>query len=265
MNTKGGGFIMSILKSFVKDKLLVEAFDTRDNMGKCAGAEVGKKIIELLKQKEEINMIFVAAPSQNEFLQALISDKEIEWNRINAFHMDEYIGLNTNAPQGFGNFLRDRIFGRVPFKSTNYLNGNAEDLEKECEGYTDLLNRYPVDIVCMGIGENGHIAFNDPLVAFFNDDKLVKIVELDKKCRNQQVNDGCFDTINKVPTHALTLTIPTLMSGDYIFCMVPAKTKAEAVYNTINGDIAETCPATILRTHENAKLYLDRDSAKGIL
>ena len=117
----------------------------------------------------------------------------------------------------------------------------------------------------MGIGENGHIAFNDPLVAFFNDDKQVKIVELDEKCRNQQVNDGCFDSINKVPTHALTLTIPTLMAGDSVFCMVPAKTKAEAVFTALNGNITEACPASILRTHKNAKLYLDKDSAKGIL
>jgi glucosamine-6-phosphate deaminase len=179
--------------------------------------------------------------------------------------MDEYIGLDPEAPQGFGNFLRDRIFAKVNFKSVNYLNGNAKDVEAECERYAALLEKYPADIVCMGIGENGHIAFNDPHVAFFNDTRLVKVVELDLKCRNQQVNDGCFSSINKVPTHALTLTIPALTAADYVFCMVPARTKSEAVYNTVMGEITEKCPASILKLHDRAVLYTDTDSARMIL
>jgi glucosamine-6-phosphate deaminase len=117
----------------------------------------------------------------------------------------------------------------------------------------------------MGIGENGHIAFNDPHVAFFNDEKVIKEVELDFKCRNQQVNDGCFTSIDKVPTHALTLTIPTLTACDYIFCIVPAITKADAVYNTVKGEVTESCPASILQKHKNAVLYTDKDSASKIL
>lgn len=253
-----------MIKSFVKEKLKINVYETRKQMGVSATADVGAKIKELLKSREEINMIFAAAPSQNEFLESLINDKEIEWHRINAFHMDEYIGLAPDAPQGFGNFLRDRIFGKLPFKSLHYLKGNAEDREEECERYLKLLKSNPADIVCMGIGENGHIAFNDPHIALFNDDALVKIVELDQKCRQQQVNDGCFDTIDKVPTHAITLTIPALMSGKFIFCMVPAKTKAQAVFHTVKGDITEECPASILRTHENAVLYTDKESA-GLL
>lgn len=256
---------MNIIKELKAEKLQVKVYDSRKSMGAGAAKEAAELIKKLLKNKEEVNMIFAAAPSQNEFIASLIEDKEIEWNRINAFHMDEYIKLAADAPQGFGNFLKDRIFGKVPFKSVNYLNGNAEDIEEECKRYSDLLKTYPTDIVCMGIGENGHIAFNDPHVAFFNDEKLVKVVDLDQKCRNQQVNDGCFANIDEVPTHALTLTIPALMLPKYVFCIVPAKTKAEAVYNTVMGEIKEDCPASILKTHDSAVLYTDSDSASLIL
>jgi glucosamine-6-phosphate deaminase len=205
-------------------------------------------------------MIFAAAPSQNEFLAALVADKEIDFSRINAFHMDEYVGLSPDAPQGFGNFLRAAIFGKVPFKSVNYISP-AGDPEATCAAYAELLEKNPVDIVCMGIGENGHIAFNDPHVAFFNDEKAVKVVELDLKCRNQQVNDGCFESIDKVPTHALSITVPRLVSAPALFCIVPAKTKAWAVRETLNGSIDEHCPASILRIRDGATLYLDPDSA----
>lgn len=256
---------MSLVKEIQTDKLKVKVYDSRKSMGAKSANEAASKIKELLSQKDEINIIFAAAPSQNEFIASLIEDKDIEWNRINAFHMDEYVGLDPKAPQGFGNFLKDRIFGKVPFKSINYLNGNAEDIDAECARYSELLKKYPTDIVCMGIGENGHIAFNDPHVAFFNDEKMVKVVELDEKCRNQQVNDGCFESIDKVPTHALTLTIPTLTACKYIFCIVPGKTKTEAVTKTVNGPVAETCPASILRKHDSAILYTDIDSAKQII
>jgi len=256
---------MAIIKEFNSDKLKVKIYASRKTMGLEASEEAAAKIKELIAKKGEINMIFAAAPSQNEFLASLIADKEIKWEKINAFHMDEYIGLAADAPQGFGNFLRDRIFGKVSFKSVNYLNGNAADIEEECARYSKLLQENPTDIVCMGIGENGHIAFNDPHVAFFNDTKLVKAVELDDKCRNQQVNDGCFKSFDLVPTHALTLTIPALVAAKVVFCMVPAATKAEAVYNTVNGKISEVCPASILRTHDSATLYVDMDSGSKLL
>lgn len=256
---------MNIIKEMKADRLAVEIFNTRAEMGIRAAAEAAVKIKELLAERNEINIIFAAAPSQNEFLAALSHADGIDWRRINAFHMDEYVGLHPDAPQGFGNFLKERIFSKVPLKSVNYLNGNAPDIQAECTRYSNLLKSYPTDIVCMGIGENGHIAFNDPHVAFFNDDRLTKVVELDRQCRTQQVNDGCFDSIEKVPTHALTLTIPALMAGSHLFCMVPAKTKAEAVFKTVNGIITEACPASILRKHSNAKLYLDSDSASLLL
>lgn len=249
------------MKTLKKDLLTVNIYSTRDEMGKAAASDVKACILSLLEKKETINMIFAAAPSQNEVLAALANDSEIPWNRVNAFHMDEYIGLPADAPQGFGNFLKDHIFGIANFKSVNYINISAPDAEEECRRYSELLAKYPTDIVVMGIGENGHIAFNAPPVADFNDPKAVKPVQLDEICRNQQVNDGCFAHIDQVPKTAITLTVPTLTSGDHLFCIVPAATKAKAVKATVCGEIGEHCPATALRRHKSAVLYLDGDSS----
>lgn len=171
------------MKKFIKDKLTVKITGTRTEMGGTEGKDIADKIKELQKVKNEINIIFAAAPSQNETLAALAASEGIDWTKINAFHMDEYIGLDENAPQKFGNFLKNAIFEKLPFKSINYINGGAENTDAECERYTKRLESYPTDIVCMGIGENGHIAFNDPPVADFNDKKIMKIVILDEICR----------------------------------------------------------------------------------
>ena len=247
---------------FKMDKLQIKVFKNRILMGEAAENDIKAKIKELLLTKPEINMIFAAAPSQNDVLRSLVEDTEIEWNRINAYHMDEYIGLDKDAPQGFGNFLKAHIFGLVPFKSVNYIDITTADPDAEAERYGRLLEANSTDIVVMGIGENGHIAFNDPPVADFNDSRLVKPVKLDDICRRQQVNDGCFARIEDVPTHAMTLTVPTLVRAPYLFCIVPAPTKAKAVYETLNGSIDEHCPASILRLHDNAILYLDNESSK---
>ena len=249
------------MKALQKDLLAVRIFDTRAEMGPAAARDIKACILSLLETKETINMIFAAAPSQNEVLSALATDKEIPWNRVNAFHMDEYIGLPADAPQGFGNFLKAHIFGLADFRSVSYIDITAMDADKECERYAELLAKNPTDIVVMGIGENGHIAFNDPPVADFADPKAVKPVELDPICRNQQVNDGCFATLDDVPKTAITLTVPTLFAGDHLFCIVPAPTKAKAVRATLCDDIGEACPATILRRHKSAVLYLDGDSS----
>ena len=248
---------------FKIDDLDVEIFSDRLSMGQNAANDVSRKIQEILSQKEEINMIFAAAPSQNEFLQALSSDKSIEWERVNGFHMDEYVGLNIDSPQSFSFFLKEHIFGKAPFKNVFYLNGKASP-EEECKRYAALLSKTVIDIVCLGIGENGHVAFNDPHVADFNDSQMVKIVDLDNACRMQQVHDKCFSSINEVPEHALTLTIPTLIMATNMFCIVPGKTKSIAVKNTICCEISEFCPATILRKKSGAKLYLDSNSASLI-
>jgi glucosamine-6-phosphate deaminase len=238
----------------------VRVYESRKTMGAAAAERFAREVNRLMSSKEEINIVFAAAPSQNEFLHSLY-DHNLNWSKINAFHMDEYIGLPSDAPQGFGNFLRDRLFGKYRFKSVNYLNGNASDPEAECLRYAQLLREHPIDIVCMGIGENGHLAFNDPPVADFNDLHAVKVVELDQDCRNQQVNDGCFEHIDLVPTKALTLTIPSLMKANFINCVVPGSAKAPAVKNTLKKEVDAKYPATILQRHPNVILFLDYDSS----
>lgn len=253
---------MALVKEFEVDKLKVEIFDTRKAMGEMAANNVAQKIKELLKEMDEINIIFAAAPSQDEFFDSLIAHHEIEWGKINAFHMDEYVGVDTNQKISLASYMREKLSDRVSLKSMNFMNGKAENIEAECERYSELLRKFSPDIVCMGIGDNGHLAFNDPHVASFNDEKLVKVVDIDNTSKTQQFNTtGCFDKIEDIPSLALTITIPALMSGKYVSCVVPTKAKAEALFKALNGVISEECPASILRTHENAILYADLDSS----
>lgn len=256
---------MAMLKEFGKDRLVVKVFDSRDAMGSCAGSEAAVVIRELLSCQEEINVMFAAAPSQNETLEALSNADGIDWSRINAFHMDEYVGINPQHRASFRNFLRKAIFDAKPFKSVNLIDGNAEDVDAEAERYSKLLETHGLDVCLLGIGENGHIAFNDPSVADFKDPKGVKVVELEDVCRMQQVHDGCFDSFDEVPHQAFTVTVPALLRAKHLFCSVPASTKASAVYHMLNDEISEKCPATALRNEPDARLYLDADSAKRIL
>lgn len=254
---------MGLLKECTSDQLKVNVYATRLEMGKAAGKDAADKIRKLLQEKEEVNMIFAAAPSQNEVLDALVEEPGIDWSRINAFHMDEYLGLESSAPQCFSNFLMEHIFSRVPFKQV-FLITPSNEAEVECKRYTELLEKYPVDIVCLGIGENGHIAFNDPGVAEFEDPCLVKTAKLDLVCRTQQVHDGCFASIDEVPTHALTLTIPALTRAAHMVCVVPAASKRQAVTATVYGPVTEDVPATIMRLHKDAVLYCDQESGADI-
>ncbi len=249
------------IRELKKDKLTVKIADSRDAMGSLAATEIKGRINTLLESKSQLNIIFAAAPSQNEVLSYLVSDRGIDWSRINAYHMDEYIGLPKGAPQAFGHFLSEHIFSLLPFNSINYIDPQSTDPYDEARRYGELIEKDPPDIVVMGIGENGHIAFNDPPVADFNDPFKVKPVLLDSICRKQQVNDGCFASLDDVPTHAITLTVPTLFSAPYLFCIVPSERKAWAVRETLCASIDEHCPASILRLHDNATLYLDKDSA----
>lgn len=246
------------------DSLSVNQYDDRISMGAAAASEVADTVQRLLAKQSAVNMVFAAAPSQSEFLKILVERPGIDWTRVNAFHMDEYVGLPADAHQRFGNFLKVRLFDRLPFRSVNYLNGNATDIVDECRRYASLLLEHPIDIVCMGIGENCHIAFNDPHVANFSDPALVKMVDLDAACRQQQVNDNCFVELAKVPTHALTLTIPAMMAADHVFCMVPGLNKAKAVWHTVYDEITPLYPSTILRTHRHSLLFIDSDSASEL-
>ncbi len=246
-------------KTFTVANLNVQVFDTRTAMGEAAGKAVESKIAALLDQQDEIRMIFAAAPSQKEVLAYLKNSQNIAWHRITAFHMDEYIGLAPDAPQRFAHFLEEHLFSHAAFRAVHLIDGN-QPAEAECRRYAALIAEKPIDIVCLGIGENGHIAFNDPPVANFNDPQIMKVVELDATCRQQQVNDGCFAGLAQVPQKALTLTIPTLIQGQSLYGTVPGKTKREALTKTLNSPLSTDCPATILRTHPHCSLYIDREA-----
>jgi glucosamine-6-phosphate deaminase len=241
------------------DRLRVSVYADRAALGEAAGMDVARQIKALQGRQAKLRMIFAAAPSQNETLATLVRADGIDWSRITAFHMDEYIGLPAEAPQRFGRYLREHLFDLVK-PGVVHLIDSANAIEAECRRYGDLLREAPIDIVCLGIGENGHIAFNDPPVADFNDPEIIKAVKLDDACRQQQVNDGCFASFAAVPTHAVTLTISALMAGKHLFCSVPGATKRAAVKRTLKGPISTECPSTILRTHPDCSLYVDTDS-----
>jgi glucosamine-6-phosphate deaminase len=244
--------------TFKKDRLNVYVLDDRKALGEAAASMAAERLKSLGRTQDSINVIFAAAPSQNEFLDALVADKTIPWEKINAFHMDEYIGLPADAAQSFANYLRTHIFDKAAFASVHYIQANTPGAE--ALRYARLLANYPPDIVFMGIGENTHLAFNDPPAADFQDPKWVRQVELDMACRRQQVNDGCFARLEQVPLSAITLTIPALMSAKHIYCMVPGLTKTAAITHTLNEPVSETYPSTILRTHGDAHLFVDRQS-----
>ncbi len=252
-------------QSFSVDKLNVNIYPNRVEMGRGVANAVALKIQELLQKQERVSIVFPAAASQNELLDSLSVIPGIDWSRVVSFHMDEYIGLGAQHPQLFGNYLNKRIFDRVKPGKVFLLNGQANPLEQEIERYTKLLREYPLDLACLGIGENGHIAFNDPAVADFNDPVWVKLVEPDLTSRMQQVHDGCFQSLEEVPTQAFTLTIPALIAAKWVYCTVPGATKRQAVQKTLRGNVSTSCPASILRTLDHAALFLDLDSAADIL
>ncbi len=249
-----------LVKEETVDALDIRVYANRQAMGTAAAREVAATMRDLLATQGRVRMIFAAAPSQNGFLAALSDAPALDWSRVTAFHMDEYLGLPMEAPQHFGTFLRAHLFDRV-HPGIVHLIDSANETAAECARYGALLHEAPIDIVCLGIGENGHIAFNDPPVADFDDPEAIKPVELDLMCKQQQVNDGCFATIGDVPSHALTLTIPMLLSGAYLSCVVPGPAKRQAIHDTLRGPITTACPASILRRHPACVLYLDRDSA----
>lgn len=242
------------------EMLAIHVAGSRQEMGERAAADIAREIRSRLEQQLDVRMIFAAAPSQSETLNALCEHGDVDWRRVTAFHMDEYLGLTADARQRFGIWLRRAIFDRLPFGAVHLM---EPDSARAAEEYAAKLNAAPIDIVCCGIGVNGHLAFNDP-PADFDDPLTVKVVELDGDCRKQQVDDGCFDTLDDVPAQALTVTVPALMVAEAIFCTVPGTHKREAVRRMLNGPIEEMCPASALRRHPRCVMYLDREAAEGV-
>ncbi len=237
----------------------VRRFATRDEMGRAAATAVARAMRAAISDKGGVRMIFASAPSQREMLEALAEEPGIDWSRVTAFHMDEYHTLPEDAPQRFGPWLKRVLFDRVRAGTVHLMLPTADG--QDCiRDYTRLLAEAPIDIVCCGIGVNGHLAFNDPPVADFADPVDVKVIELDPVCRQQQLEDGGFESLDDVPRIALTLTIPRLLRAETIICVVPGPMKREAVQRTLNDPIGEACPATALRRHPDCTLYVDSDS-----
>jgi glucosamine-6-phosphate deaminase len=258
----------SPIAEWTVDRLRVKVFEDRARMGRAAAADAADAIVRRQSEAGVANVIFAAAPSQDEFLTALLGQAQVDWSRVVGFHMDEYLGLAPDHPASFRRYLHEHIFrlAGLPDDRLRLIPGEQADRPlRTCLDYEDRLRAEPPDVVCAGIGENGHIAFNDPPVADFLDPVLIKVVRLDHACRTQQVNDGCFARLDDVPTHAYTLTVPALLSAPTMAVVVPGPRKADAVFATLNGPIAEHCPATALRNHAGATLYLDRESARLVL
>ncbi|MBN1316556.1 MAG: glucosamine-6-phosphate deaminase [Anaerolineales bacterium] len=250
--------------TFQVDSLKVEVYQDRNRLGNAVAKAVVREMKAKLSIQESLSIVFASAPSQDDFLASLSSQPGLEWNRVAAFHMDEYVGLSSNSPHSFSWYLWRHLFNKINPGHFYVLDGMNQNIEEECARYSQLLRDHPLDITCAGIGENGHLAFNDPPVANFKDEALVKSVELTLASRQQQVNDGCFASIDQVPERAISLTIPALISAPFIICIAPTSSKAIAVKEMLSGPISTRCPASILRTHPNATLYLTGDSASMI-
>lgn len=236
----------------------VHVAKSRTELGEFAARAIGEALRESLRTKAHLRLILAAAPSQSEMLATLRREPDIDWKRVTAFHMDEYIGLPEAAPQGFANWLKREFIDHLPIARFEPINpGNNP--EAACTRYAALLAEAPIDVVLLGIGTNGHLAFNDP-PADLEDPLPVKVVTLTKMCREQQVLDGCFSSLEDVPQRAVTLTVPTLLAGTELFCCVPGTHKRNAVRDALTLPISGDCPATALRTHPACTLYLDNGS-----
>ncbi len=239
----------------------VEVYPSRAAAGEAAARAAANAILELAQKREIIAVIFATGASQLDMLSTLTGIHKLPWERIRGFHMDEYIGISSNHPASFRRYLRDRLTSRVKMKEFFEVNGSAPDPEQASREYAEMLRAADPQLCLLGIGENGHLAFNDPPVADFNDPLDVKIVQLDEACRNQQVAEGWFEKVEEVPEQAITLTIPALMRVPRLIVSVPGSRKAGIVRRAFEDPISTQCPATLLRTHPNVTVYLDADSA----
>jgi glucosamine-6-phosphate deaminase len=248
-------------RTFQADALTVRAYRTPDDLARDAALMAQRHLQATLARQGSAAAILATGNSQLRFLDALVALGGVDWSRVTLFHMDEYLGIDANHRASFRRYMRERVESRVKPRRFHYLEGDALLPLKECERYTMLLAEQPIDLCCLGIGENGHLAFNDPPVADFNDPHPVKLVKLDEACRRQQVGEGHFPNLEAVPQYAFTLTIPTLCAARRMLCIVPERRKAAAVRETLRGPMHPACPASFLRRQGHCTLFLDANSA----
>ena len=249
------------LRHFTVERLDVSIYPDRPTIGEAAAAFVSEQLRQAITARGEANAIFATGASQYEFLAALLGAPDVDWPRVTAFHLDEYLGLGRDHPASFRRFLDERLFGQLPFKAVHLLDGDAPDPQAEAARYAALLQDRSIDIACIGIGENGHLAFNDPPADFETEDPFI-VVQLDDACRRQQLGEGWFPTLEAVPTQAISMSIQQIMKSQHIICSVPDERKAVAVMNSLKGAVTNQVPATILQKHPNCTLFLDKYSAK---
>ena len=244
-------------------QLTVEIYPDKSSLSEAATQLVAQRITKALQTRGEANVIFATGASQYEFMTAIRGLPGIDWIKVAAFHLDEYIDLPEDHPAGFRRYLRERLFDHLPFGEVHLLDGNAADPQQECARYQSLLAERVIDVACIGIGENGHLAFNDP-PADFETEALVHVVTLDEACRRQQVGEGHFAGLDDVPPQALSLSIPAILRAKTISCVAPDARKADAVRCTLEGPLTPNCPASALRKHSDCTLYLDPASASAL-
>lgn len=248
-------------RALTVDSLPVEVHASAEHLGRAAAADMAEVIREAIAARGRARVVFACANSQLAFLRALRVAPDVDWSRVESFHMDEYVGLDPAHPASFPAFLRRELLDHVPGVSFAAISGDPERVARTCADYEAVLKAAPLDAVAMGFGENGHVAFNDPPFADFRDPVWVKAVRLDEVSRRQQVGEGHFPTLEDVPTHAVTLTVPALLAPSRVLCIVPEARKARAVRDCLTLPVSEERPGSVLRTVGHARLYLDEGSA----
>jgi glucosamine-6-phosphate deaminase len=249
------------IQSFSVEKLPVEVYPNNETLGVAVASRAVDILRSAIAERGKANLVLATGNSQLSFFDALRTLGDFDWSKVQVFHMDEYAGMSPDHPASFRRFLKEKIVSYIKPSTFHGIIGEAPDPESECRRYSALLHAHPTDLCCLGIGENGHLAFNDPPDADFNDPDWVKVVALADKSRRQQVGEGHFPSLADVPTHALTMTIPALLAAKAMLCIVPEHRKAEAVRAALKGPLTEDCPASILRGLNYCHLYLDNESA----
>jgi glucosamine-6-phosphate deaminase len=251
-------------RDLVVDEMPVHIHPDAEQLARAAADDAAHALRVAIEDRGRAHAMFATGNSQLGFLAALTACDDVEWRRVVGFHMDEYLGLPADHPASFRRYLRERLVERVELAEFHEIEGDSADPTGECARYAGLLREHPLDLCCLGIGENGHLAFNDPPVADFADPVDVKIVDLDDACRRQQVGEGHFPSVEAVPARAITVTIPALLRAGSVLAIVPEARKRDPVHRALYGPVEVACPASVLRTHAHVTLYLDAESGAGV-